>query len=144
MTVASAPADARVAMASASCWLVARAAKSLVRLVTRFCGSVAAVVKSGCFCARRSAARILFDLHRHELVHISGYTRVSANGQWRPLWSWGDGEDAIAPGPVPGSERIKKYRDKMSADDKDFDAARRRQKRRVVKRDPLVAAFFGS
>jgi hypothetical protein len=44
---------------------------------------------------------------------------------------------------VPGSDRIRKYRDKMSADDKDFDAARRRQKRRVVKRDPLVAAFFG-
>ena len=97
-----------------------------------------------CFCARRSAARILFDLHRHELVYISGYTRVSANGQWRPLWSWGDEEDAIAPGPVPGADRIRKYREKKSADDKDFDAARRRQKRRVVKRDPLVAAFFGS
>jgi hypothetical protein len=77
------------------------------------------------------------------MVYISGYTRVSANGQWRPLWSWGDAEDAIAPGPVPGSERIKKYREKMSADDKDFGLARRRQKRRVVKRDPLVAAFFG-
>jgi hypothetical protein len=97
-----------------------------------------------CFCARRSAARILFDLHRHELVYISGYTRVSNNGQWRPLWSWGDAEDAIAPGPVPGADRIRKYREKKSADDKDFDAARRRQKRRVVKRDPLVAAFFGS
>lgn len=96
-----------------------------------------------CFCARRSAARILFDLHRNELVHISGYTRVSANGQWRPLWSWGEGVDAVAPGPVPGSERIKKYRDRMSADDKDFDLARRNQKRRVVKRDPLVSAFFG-
>jgi hypothetical protein len=91
-----------------------------------------------------SLARILFDLHRHELVHISGHTKVHANGQWRPLWSWGDGVDAQAPGPVPGSERIKKYRDKMSADDKDFDAARRRQKRRVVKRDPLTAMFFGS
>jgi len=97
-----------------------------------------------CFCARRSAARILFDLHCNELVHISGYTRVSSNGQWRPLWSWGDEEDAIAPGPVPGADRIRKYREKKSADDKDFDAARRRQKRRVVKRDPLVAAFFGS
>jgi hypothetical protein len=97
-----------------------------------------------CFCVRRSAARILFELHLKDMVHISGYTRVSANGQWRPLWSWGDGEDAIAPGPVPGSERIRKYREKMSADDKDFGLARRRQKRRVVKRDPLVAAFFGS
>ena len=96
-----------------------------------------------CFCARRSAARILFDLHRHELVYISGYTRVSANGQWRPLWSWGAGVDVIAPGPVPGADRIRKYREKMSADDKDFNNARRRQQRRVVKRDPLVAAFFG-
>ena len=97
-----------------------------------------------CFCARRSAARILFDLHRNELVHISGYSRITSNGQWRPLWSWGDGVDAVAPGPMPGAERIRKYREKMSADDKDFDLARRRQKRRVVKRDPLVAAFFGS
>jgi hypothetical protein len=32
----------------------------------------------------------------------------------------------------------------MSADDKDFNNARRRQQRRVVKRDPLVAAFFGT
>ena len=96
-----------------------------------------------CFCTRRSAARILFDLHQHELVYISGFTKVHANGQWRPLWSWGDGVDAEAPGPVPRYDRFKKHRDKMSADDKDFDAARRRQKKRVVKRDPLVAAFFG-
>ncbi len=32
----------------------------------------------------------------------------------------------------------------VSSDDKDFLDARRRQQRRVVKRDPLVAAFFGS
>ena len=97
-----------------------------------------------CFCVRRSAARILFDLRLNNMVHISGYTRVHANGQWRPLWSWGEGDDAVAPGPVPGIERIRKHREKMSADDKDFALARRRQKRRVVKRDPLVAAFFGS
>ena len=97
-----------------------------------------------CFCVRRSAARILFELRLNNMVHISGYTRVHANGQWRPLWSWGEGEDAIAPGPVPGIERIRKHREKMSADDKDFGNASRRQKRRVVKRDPLVAAFFGS
>jgi len=97
-----------------------------------------------CFCVRRSAARILFELRLNDLVHISGYARVHANGQWRPLWSWGEGVDAEAPGPVPGIERIRKHREKMSADDKDFGLARRRQKRRVVKRDPLVAAFFGS
>jgi len=85
----------------------------------------------------------VFDLHRHELVYISGYTRVSANGQWRPLWSWGEGKDAIVPDPIPGTKRWRNHMEKMSADDKDFGLARRRQKRRVVKRDPLVAAFFG-
>lgn len=96
-----------------------------------------------CFCVRRSAARALFEFHKEGLVHISGHTKVHANGQYRPLWSWGAGDDAIAPGPVPGSERIRKYRNKMSADDVDFLNARRRQQRRVIKRDPLVAAFFG-
>lgn len=96
-----------------------------------------------CFCVRRSAARALFEMHMHDQVHISGYERVSANGQWRPLWSWGKGVDAVAPGPVSGSERIKKFRESLSADDKDFGNARRRQKRRVIKRDPLTAAFFG-
>jgi len=97
-----------------------------------------------CFCARRSAARVLFDMHRFELVHISGYESVPANRQWRPLWSWGEGEDMPRPQEAaPATERMRKYREKMSADDKDFGLARRRQKARVVKRDPLVAAFFG-
>ena len=97
-----------------------------------------------CFCTRRSAARVLFDMHCFKLVHISGYFKVSCNGRHRPLWSWGEGKDAIVPDPVPGTKRWRNHMDKMSADDKDFGLARRRQKRRVVKRDPLVAAFFGS
>ena len=40
-----------------------------------------------CFCARRSAARILFDLHRHELVYISGYTNIP----WRKAAESPDG-----------------------------------------------------
>jgi hypothetical protein len=96
-----------------------------------------------CFCVRRSAARALFDLHRQNLVHISGYVKVHANGQWRPLWSWGEGVDAVPPGPVSGAQRTQAFRSRMSADDIDFDNARRRQKRRVIKRDPLIAAFFG-
>jgi hypothetical protein len=39
--------------------------------------------------------------------------------------------------------RVHKFRESLNADDKDFGAARRRQKRRVIKRDPLTAAFFG-
>lgn len=96
-----------------------------------------------CFCTRRSAARILFDLHRHHLVHISGYFKVSCNGRHRPLWSWGEGVDAVVPDPIPGTKRWRNHMEKMSADDKDFGKLKRNQKRRVVKRDPLTAMFFG-
>ena len=56
LTVASSPADARVAMASVSCCVVAWAAKALVKSVPRVWGSVAVAVMSGCFCARPSAS----------------------------------------------------------------------------------------
>jgi hypothetical protein len=39
---------------------------------------------------------------------------------------------------------VQQYRGSLSIEDKAFKDARRRQQRRVVKRDPLVAAFFGS
>jgi hypothetical protein len=39
---------------------------------------------------------------------------------------------------------VQEYREKLTIEDKAFKDARRRQKERVVKRDPLVAAFFGS
>ncbi len=44
---------------------------------------------------------------------------------------------------VRKAERMRKKRHKMSADDKDFLNARRRQRNRKIKIDPLTAAFFG-
>jgi hypothetical protein len=38
---------------------------------------------------------------------------------------------------------MRKKRHKMSADDKDFLNARRRQRNRKIKIDPLTVAFFG-
>jgi hypothetical protein len=96
-----------------------------------------------CHCDRRSAARILADLRRYGLVHISGHVRIHANGQYRPLWSWGEGVDAQPPAAVPPAQRSAKHRANQSQQDKDFNLAKRRHHRKVIKIDPLTAAFFG-
>ena len=97
-------------------------------------------------CERRSVQRILQTLHAEGVIHIAGWMQAGASYRWRPQYVWGDGED-LPPPPLTGRDstrRVQDYRAKMSVEDKAFADARRRQKRRVIKRDPLVAAFFGS
>ena len=97
-------------------------------------------------CERRSVQRILQQMHDEGLVHIAGWAPAGDSYRWRPQYQLGDGDDVDCPPPNGNSstQRVHAYRAKLTADDKDFLDARRRQKRRVVKRDPLVAAFFGS
>ena len=98
------------------------------------------------FCERRSVQRELEKMHQQGLVHIAGWAKAGASYRWRPQYRLGGGEDADCPPPTgrTSTQRVHEFRAKMTADDKDFADARRRQQRRVVKRDPLVAAFFGS
>lgn len=97
------------------------------------------------FCERRSVQRELEKMHQQRLVHIAGWAKAGTSYRWRPKYQLGDGDDVDCPPPNgrTSTQRVQDFRAKMTADDKDFGAARRRQKRRVVKRDPLVAAFFG-
>ena len=85
-------------------------------------------------------------MHKQKLVHIAGWAKAGDSYRWRPKYKMGEGVDVPAPALTGRSstQRVKEFRAKLSADDKDFADARRRQKRRVVKRDPLTAAFFGS
>ena len=98
------------------------------------------------FCERRSVQRELEKMHQQGLVHIAGWAKAGASYRWRPQYRLGEGVDAPCPPPTgrTSTQRVHEFRAKMTADDKDFADARRRQKRRVIKRDPLVAAFFGS
>ena len=97
------------------------------------------------FCERRSVQRELEKMHKQGLVHIAGWAKAGDSYRWRPKYKMGAGDDVPAPALTgrTSTQRVQEFRAKLSADDKDFADARRRQKRRVIKRDPLTAAFFG-
>lgn len=96
-------------------------------------------------CERRPVQRRLQEMHADGLVHIAGWAKAGNSYRWRPMYKLGSGDDVPCPPPTgrTSTQRVQAYRDRLSADDKDFLDARRRQKRRVIKRDPLTAAFFG-
>jgi hypothetical protein len=98
------------------------------------------------FSNRRVVQRKLQELHAQGLVHIAAWSPAGDSYRWRPMYKMGFGVDVPAPPPTgrTSTQRVKEFRAKMTIEDKAFKDAKRRQQRRVVKRDPLVAAFFGS
>jgi hypothetical protein len=97
-------------------------------------------------CDRRAVQRVLQDMHDQGLVHIAGWMLAGESYRWRPQYKLGPGDDVDCPLPTgrTSTQRVQAYRGALTIEDKAFKDAKRRQKRRVVKRDPLVAAFFGS
>jgi hypothetical protein len=94
------------------------------------------------FCAQRTAYMLIEQMHAQRLVHVFDYWQ-RPNVRPVAVWALGDGVDAEYPTFRSNAERQRDYRKRMSADDKDFLKARRRQRRRTIKIDPLTAAFFG-
>ncbi len=98
------------------------------------------------FCNRRVVQWELEKMHRDGLVHIAGWAKAGDSYRWRPQYALGAGIDVPCPPPTgrTSTRRVQEFREKLTIEDKAFKDAKRRQQRRVVKRDPLVAAFFGS
>jgi hypothetical protein len=98
------------------------------------------------FCNRRVVQWELEKMHRDGLVHIAGWAKAGNSYRWRPQYALGIGVDVPCPPRLgrTSTQLVQAYRAKLTIEDKAFKDARRRQKERVVKRDPLVAAFFGS
>ena len=98
------------------------------------------------FANRRSIQRVMQTLHAEGLVHIAAWSPAGDSYRWRPMYKMGFSVDVPAPPPTgrTSTQRVQEYREKLTVEDKAFKDAKRRQQRRVVKRDPLVAAFFGS
>jgi len=80
-------------------------------------------------------------LRRAKVVRVHGYEK--SGNMTTALLTLGSEPDAPRPVSFTAAERMLKKRNKMSADDKDFLNARRRQRNRKIKIDPLTAAFFG-
>jgi len=93
-------------------------------------------------CTLRSSRDMLQKLKEEGAVHIQSWRRAQANG-WIAVWRYGIGVDAEKPEPVSSSSRLRKHRAKEDADAKERRLTKQNQLRRKIKRDPLIAAFFG-
>jgi len=92
-------------------------------------------------CALPTAYLNIRALRKAKVVRVHGYEK--SGDMTTALLTMGSEPDAPRPLPFTATERKRKMRHKMSADDKDFLNARRRQRGRKIKIDPLTAAFFG-
>ena len=92
-------------------------------------------------CGMRGTLGIVGKLRKQSLIHICGYRRQRQG--IAAMWRYGIGVDAVKPPPVPCAERSRKCREGQGVEEHAFALARQRAKKWKIKRDPLVAAFFG-
>ena len=93
-------------------------------------------------CTIRSSRDMIAKLRAEGNVHIQSWRKTSVT-QWSAVYRYGIGVDAEKPEPMSSSSRLRKHRSKEDADTKERRLAKQRQLKRKIKRDPLVAAFFG-
>ena len=113
----------------------------IVSLLQRV-GCTAPEVAAKVFCTERSAQIIINKLRVQGDVHIQEWRR--SGNVLVAVYRYGIGSDAVKPKPLTAQERLKRWRAKESLDDHAFRMAKERAKKWKIKRDPLVAAFYGS
>jgi hypothetical protein len=94
------------------------------------------------YCTQRSAQILISRLRKSGLVYISNWRRIGNVPV--AVYSYGIGSDATRPKPLTAKEKLARWKAKESLDDNAFRMARQRAKKWKIKRDPLVAAFYGS
>jgi transcription initiation factor IIE alpha subunit len=94
-------------------------------------------------CHARTSRKILSELYADGKVFIQEWRRVEYNDIPAAAYRYGIGVDAERPKPTTSTERVRKMRANEDVERKAFRLARERQLRRKIKRDPLMAAFFG-
>ena len=114
----------------------------LIKAITDI-GLTSAEVAETIHCTERSARLLINRLRKQNLVHIQEWTRSEVKGLPVAVYRYGIGIDAIKPMPVSVNDRVRKWRRKESLDDKAFRQARERGRKVKIRRDPLVAAFYG-
>ena len=105
-------------------------------------GCTAPEVAAKVYCTERSAQILINKLRQQGVVHIQEWRR--SGNVLVAVYRYGIGTDAVKPAPMTPAERLKRWRSKETLDDHAFRMARERAKKWKIKRDPLVAAFYGS
>jgi len=100
------------------------------------CVELAATV----FLSQRAVECNMKKMHERGQVYVAGWSRTK--GTIARVYAWGIGTDAPRPAAYSGYERVQRLRERESQEDKDFRLARERGKRRKIKVDPLMAAFY--
>jgi len=116
--------------------------EKLIALITKR-GYTAPELATNLHYTLRAVRVIIQDLRQEGSVYISAYKKTSANG-WSGVYKYGIGVDAEKPIPVSAKARLDKHRERETIEQKEFRLARQRQLNRKIKRDPLIAAFYGS
>ena len=93
------------------------------------------------YCTERSAQILINKLRKQGVVHIQEWRR--SGNVMVAVYRYGIGSDAVKPKPLTAQERLKRWRAKESLDNHAFRMAKERAKQWKIKRDPLVAAFYG-
>jgi hypothetical protein len=93
------------------------------------------------FLSERAVEYNMMRMLQRGQVYVAGWSRTS--GRTARVYAWGIGTDAPRPPAYSGYERVQRVRERESPEDKDFRLARERGKRRKIKVDPLMAAFYG-
>jgi len=92
----------------------------------------------------RSVRYIITKLRSKGQVFIGSWKFSRARRYPSPVYKFGIGSDAKKPTVKSSTERVKDWRKRQLIDDKEQRAARQRMRKWKVKRDPLIAALFGS
>jgi len=93
------------------------------------------------FLSERAVEYNMKKMHERGQVYVAGWSRTS--GRIARVYAWGIGTDAPMPPAYSGYERVQRVRANESPEEKDFRLARERGKRRKIKVDPLMSAFYG-
>lgn len=104
-------------------------------------GCTAPEVAVKVYCTERSAQILINKLRVQGVVHIQEWRR--SGNVLVAVYRHGIGSDAVKPKPLTAQERLRRWRSKESLDDHAFRMAKERAKKWKIKRDPLVAAFYG-
>ncbi|VVE31366.1 bacteriophage protein [Pandoraea eparura] len=98
-----------------------------------------------------TVAKHLRAKHRVDEIHVSDWGRVGIVGPYAPHYTYGHGRNRMKPRPITAAQACARYRDTVRKDPERLAIRNAKDRLRyaertgnLVKRDPLVAALFGS